>query len=162
MAMMFRTTLLAASLLFAATAAAHAQLAPPDLGGPPPGEPLFLQNMSTEGREIMSAAWKAGKNPEAAQATRQVQQQIIDLIAAPHFDENALKQALERERKLSLQLQQQRHWALVSAVSRLTDEDRRAFASSLEALRDRAQRRFSRGQPQGLQNYRSVRGGDGQ
>jgi len=32
----------------------------------------------------------------------------------------------------------------------------------LEALRDRAQRRFSRGQPQGLQNYRSVRGGDGQ
>lgn len=160
MAMMLRTAFLAASLLVAA--AAHAQMPPPDLDGPPPGEAMFLQNLSTEGREIMSAAWKAGRNMEAAQATRQVQQQIIDMIAAPHFDESALKQALEKERKLSLQQQQQRHAALVSAVSRLTDEDRRAFASALEALRDRAQRRFTRGMPQGLQNYRSVRSGDGQ
>lgn len=157
---MLRIVLLTVSLFCAA--AAHAQMAAPDLDGPPPGEPLFLQNMSAEGREIMNAAWKAGKNQEAAQATRQVQQQIIDMIAAPHFDEGALKQALEKERKLSLQLQQQRHWALVSAVSRLNDEDRRAFASALESLRDRAQRRFSRGLPQGLQNFRSVRGGDGQ
>lgn len=158
--MMLRIALFAASLLVTATA--QAQMGPPDMDGPPPGEAMFLQNLSPEGRGIMNAAWKAGRNPEAAQAARQVQQQIIDLIAAPRFDDDALKQALEKERSLSLKVQQQRHGALVSAVSRLNDEDRRAFAASLDALRDRAQRRFSRGMQPGLQNYRAVRGGEGQ
>ena len=132
----------AALMLSGMAGSASAQVPPP----PPPGKaavpsspPRFhdiISRMSPEGRAIMAEAVKKGA-PEKKNwyALKETREQILEIIAAPQLDEDALGQAFERERVLSQKHQAGRHEALLQAARQLSPTDRKLFAEGLRSTK---------------------------
>lgn len=95
--------------------------------------PMF-KNMSPEGRKILMEAMRgASEDRGAIQASRD---RVNAAIGADRLDVTALKRAMDDERRLVDAQQVKRQQAMLTAVQKLSVEDRKAFAA--DAMKARA------------------------
>jgi Spy/CpxP family protein refolding chaperone len=102
-----------------------------------------MTKLSPEGRQIMMASMKEqGERQKInAEKLRVVQDRILGVMSAEKFDASALSKLFAEERSLSESNQESRHKATVTALSKLSDADRKVFTTTLQEMRDRRQER---------------------
>jgi hypothetical protein len=105
-----------------------------------------MVKLSPEGREIMMASLKgqAERQKINAEKMRILQDRILGVMSAEKFDASALGKLFAEERSLKDSEQEARHKATVTALSKLSDADRKVFTSTLQEMRDRRQEQLGK------------------
>lgn len=142
-----RMTALALAALIAAPALA--QTPPP----PPPGGPGMhgsrmaeraFPSLSPEGRKIMMDAMRETRAETDRTELRAARERVGTVLSADRLDVNALRQAMDAERKLVDAQQQRRQEAMIGAFQKLSAADRKAFVADAKAGADRMRARMLR------------------
>ena len=100
--------------------------------------PMF-QNMSPEGRKILTDAMRGTQEDRASVAA--ARDRINTLVGADRLDTGALKRAMSDERRLVDGQHAKRQEAMLAAVQKLSVEDRKAFAADASKARADVERR---------------------
>jgi Spy/CpxP family protein refolding chaperone len=146
---MTRLSFLALAALLSAPALA--QTPPPPHGGPGgPGmqggrmaERAF-PSLSPEGRKIMTDAMRETRGEADRAELRAARDRVGTVLSADRLDVNALRQAMDAERKLVDTQQQRRQEAMIAAFQKLSAADRKAFVADAKAGADRMRARMVR------------------
>ncbi len=95
--------------------------------------PMF-PSMSEAGRKQMMEAMRSA--PEDRDAIKAARDKVAAVIGADKLDVNALKRAMDDERRL-VDTQHSRHQAtMLATIQKLSAEDRKAFAQDVAKARD--------------------------
>jgi Spy/CpxP family protein refolding chaperone len=144
---MTRLSLLALAALLSTPALA--QTPPP----PPPGGPGMhggrmadraFPSLSPEGRKIMMDAMRETRGESDRTDVRAARDRVGTVLSADKLDVNALRQAMDAERKLVDAQQQRRQEAMIAAFQKLSAADRKAFVADAKAGADRMRARIRR------------------
>jgi uncharacterized membrane protein len=105
-----------------------------------------MVKLSPEGREIVTASLKgqAERHKITAEKMRTLQDRILGVMSAEKFDASALSKLFAEERSLKNSDQEARHKATVTALSKLSDADRKIFSTTLQEMRDRRQEQLGK------------------
>lgn len=92
-----------------------------------------LVRLSPEGRQVFADTLKAQRENfgSRGRSLREVRAQIADAMQAEPFKPDVLRRLFARERELSEAEQAKRHETTVTAMSKLSVEDRKVFAQML-------------------------------
>lgn len=96
-----------------------------------------FEGMSAEGRAILRDAMKPKHNPQDREAVRAARQRVLNLLTAERLDVAAVRRAQAAERELVVKQHERQQEAMLAAYQKLSQADRKAFASS---MRDREER----------------------
>ncbi len=105
---------------------------------------MGMQSMSAEGRQIMRDAMRKGQDPAQRTAMQDARNAVMVIVSADKLDVNALRKAMEAERKLVDQQHARRQANMLEAFQKLSAEDRKAFVTDARAGRDRMKQRMER------------------
>ena len=100
--------------------------------------PMF-GNVSPEGRQILREAMRG--SAEDGTAVRTARDKVNGIVGADKLDVNALKRAMDEERRLVDSQHARRQQALLAAIQKLTPEDRKAFAADAAKARINVEKR---------------------
>jgi len=103
-----------------------------------------MTSMSAEGRQIMQEARRKGNDPTQRAALQEARTNVMTLLSADQLDVNAVRRAMDAERKLVDQQHARRQANMLEAFQKLSAEDRKAFAADAHAGRDRLKQRMER------------------
>lgn len=108
--------------------------------------------MSTEGREAMRTAMRAGMEERRAELDKikGARDRMLAVVEADRLDTAALKRAMDEERSIAAASHDRRQSAMLAALSKLSVEDRKAFVAGARSSRERMAER--------LENRREGRG----
>ena len=116
--------------------------AKPKAGAKRMHHPMLFGNVSPEGRAILRETMRS--NPEDRTALRATRDRINDIVGAEKLDVNALKRAMDDERRLIDSQHAKRQAALLAAIQKLSPADRKAFAEDARKGRDEIEARVKR------------------
>lgn len=154
-------TLLLAALIAAPAFAQPAPPAPPAPHGMERGMAMgarMFPSMSEAGRNTMHEAMMAGGNRrDDRQKVEAVREKMLVALEAERFDAGAVKRAMDEERALADATRQQRQAAMLTALQKLSPEDRKAFVTDSRAMKSRMQ-----GRMEGWRDRWRQRRGDGE
>lgn len=133
-----RFSTLALAALIAAPALAQTPPPPPPPGGQGRmmGERAF-PSLSPEGRQIMRDAMRNSRAGADQDEIRNARDRVGSIVAADRLDVNALRQAMDAERRLVDAQHKRRQDAMIAAFQKLTPADRKAFVADAKAGGDR-------------------------
>lgn len=100
--------------------------------------PMF-GNVSPEGRKILGEAMRG--SAEDRTAVHAARDKVNAAVGADKLDLNALKRAMDEERRLVDAQHARRQQALLAAVQKLSVEDRKAFAADARKARVNVEKR---------------------
>ncbi len=150
--------LIAATLatLLAAPVLAQTPPPPPAATGAGPGEPgmhggrhggrheRMFKSLSPEGRKIMADAMRAARNDDDRADIRAARDRVGALLSADKLDVNALRSAMDAERRLVDARHKDRQDAMLGAFQKLSVADRKAFVADAKAGADRMKARMGK------------------
>ncbi|WP_156255970.1 periplasmic heavy metal sensor [Sandarakinorhabdus oryzae] len=141
--------LLLAALIAAPAVAQPAPPPPPPapMGGPHgPGMAMgarMFPSMSEAGRQIMQDAMMAGGGHRDERARIEAaRDKMLAALESDRFDAAAVKRAMDEERSIADASRQQRQAAMLTALQKLSPEDRKAFVADSRAMKARMQSRM--------------------
>lgn len=101
----------------------------------------MFASLSPEGRIVLAEAMRG--SPEDRAAVKAARDRINTLVGADKLDAGALKRAMDEERRLMDGQRAKRQQMLLSALQKLSVEDRKAFAADADKARAGVERRTS-------------------
>lgn len=113
--------------------------------------PMF-QNMSEAGRTQLFAAMRS--TPKERAEAKKARDQINSLIAADKLDSAALRRAMDNERKLTDTQRARRQVAMLAAIEKLSEADRKAFAATASRARATVEARTDAWRNRSMQKLR--------
>ena len=99
----------------------------------------MFSSVSPEGRKILAEAMRGPAENNAA--IRTARDKVNSVVGADKLDVNALKRAMDEERRLVDAQHARRQQALLAAIQKLAPEDRKAFAADAMKARINVERR---------------------
>ena len=105
----------------------------------------MFAGLSDAGRAMMRDAMKAGDPRAEHEAVKAARDRMLLVLEADRLDTAALKRAMEEERKAVQTGHDRRQAAMLTGLSKLTLEDRKAFVANARGMRARMQARVGKG-----------------
>jgi len=101
----------------------------------------MFASMSEAGRATMMEAMRASNRREERTEIRAARDRMLTIVEVDRLDTSALKKAMDDERNIAAQSQERRQAAMLTAISKLSVADRKAFVNDARAMREKMQER---------------------
>ncbi len=102
----------------------------------------MFPGVSPEGKKILLDAMRDPNAKPQREELKAARERVATILSADNLDVNALRRAMDQERKLVDDGQKARQDRMIAAYQKLSAADRKAFAADARQMRDRIEKRM--------------------